>query len=48
VGKWSGQALTLQVPAQGNSGEITDGVAVWLQTNGQGPVFGAAQTRLTK
>jgi hypothetical protein len=48
VGKWSGQALTLQVPAQGKSGEITDGVAVWVQTDGQGAVFGAAQTRITK
>lgn len=48
VGKWSGQALTLQVPAQGKSGEITDGVAVWVQANGQGPVLGAAQARITK
>jgi hypothetical protein len=48
VGKWSGQALSLDLPAQGMSGEVTDAVAVWLQTNGQGPVLGAAQLRVTK
>lgn len=46
VGKWSGQPVTLELPAQGVQGEITDGVAVWVQEGGNGPVLGAAQTRV--
>lgn len=46
VGMWSGQAITLELPAQGRQGEITDGVAVWVQASKQGPVLGAAQTRI--
>jgi hypothetical protein len=48
VGKWSGQPMTLELPTQGVQGEITDGVAVWVQQGGSGPVFGAAQTRVSK
>jgi hypothetical protein len=48
IGKWSGQALTLDAPAQGKSGEITDGVAVWVQAHDMGPVLGAAQARTAK
>jgi hypothetical protein len=47
VGKWSGQPVTLELPAQSEQGEITDGVAVWVQDGGNGPVLGAAQTRVT-
>ena len=46
VGKWSGQPVTLELPARGVQGEITDGVAVWVQEGGNGPVLGAAQTRV--
>jgi hypothetical protein len=46
VGKWSGQAVTLELPVQGVQGEITDGVAVWVQEGGNGPVLGAAQARV--
>lgn len=46
VGKWSGQPVTLELPAQGVQGEITDGVAVWVQEGGNGQVFGAAQMRV--
>jgi hypothetical protein len=45
VGKWSGEAVTLELPAQGVPGETTDGVAVWVQA-GAGPVLGAAQLRV--
>lgn len=45
VGKWSGEAVTLDLPAQGVQGETTDGVAVWVQA-GTGPVLGAAQLRV--
>lgn len=48
VGKWSGDAVTLELPAQGEQGEITDGVAVWVQTGSHGPVLGAAQLRLKR
>ncbi len=47
VSKWSGQPLALALPAQGKQGEITDGVAVWVQADGQGPVLGAAQARIS-
>jgi hypothetical protein len=47
VGKWSGQPLSMAFPAQGRQGEITDGVAVWVQADGQGQVLGAAQTRVS-
>jgi hypothetical protein len=46
VGMWSGQPLTLELPAQGRQGEITDGVAVWVQSQNLGPVLGAAQARI--
>lgn len=45
VGKWSGDAVVLELPAQGVPGETTDGVAVWVQA-GTGPVLGAAQLRV--
>jgi hypothetical protein len=48
VGKWSGEALTLTLPARGAAGEITDGVAVWVQTGNPGPIVGAAQIKLAK
>jgi hypothetical protein len=47
VGKWSGDAVTLELPAQGEAGELTDGVAVWVQGDGMGPVLGVAQIRVT-
>jgi hypothetical protein len=48
AGKWNGEALSLTVPARArNPGDITDGVAVWVQTGGSGTVLGAAQLRLT-
>jgi hypothetical protein len=45
VGKWSGEAVTLELPSQGVPGETTDGIAVWVQA-GAGPVLGAAQLRV--
>jgi hypothetical protein len=47
VGKWSGEAVTLQLPARGAPGEITDGVAVWVQSGNPGPVLGAAQAKIS-
>lgn len=47
VGKWSGEAMTLELPARGAPGENTDGVAVWVQTGNPGPVLGAAQLKLS-
>jgi len=47
VGKWSGEAVTLELPARGVPGETTDGVAVWVQTGDPGPVLGAAQIKLS-
>jgi hypothetical protein len=47
VGKWSGEAITLNLPARGAPGELTDGVAIWVQANGAGPVVGAAQLKLS-
>lgn len=44
---WSGQDLTIQVPARAGEGsDVTDGVAVWVQQGTQGQVLGAAQLRL--
>jgi hypothetical protein len=48
VGLWSGQPLVLELPAHGRQGEITDGVAVWVQSSNLGPVLGAAQTRIAR
>ncbi len=49
AGKWSGAATTLKVPAHGRDpNELTDGIAVWIQSGGNGPVQGAAQVRLRK
>lgn len=47
VGKWTGEAVTLTLPARAEDGEINDGVAVWVQGDGNGPVLGAAQARVT-
>ncbi|MCE9523944.1 MAG: DUF1223 domain-containing protein [Alphaproteobacteria bacterium] len=47
VGKWSGDPISLDLPAQGQNGELTDGVAVWVQADGVGPVLGVAQIRVT-
>jgi hypothetical protein len=47
VGKWSGEAVTLELPARGVPGETTDGVAVWVQSGDPGPVLGAAQIKLS-
>lgn len=47
VGRWSGEAMTLELPARGAPGENTDGVTVWLQTGNPGPVLGAAQLKIT-
>lgn len=46
VGKWTGEALTLTLPAHGDGSDLNDGVAVWVQTDGNGPVLGAAQIRV--
>ncbi len=46
VGKWAGEAVTLELPARGTPGENTDGVAVWVQAGNPGPVLGAAQLKL--
>jgi hypothetical protein len=48
VGKWSGEALTLELPAHGAQGDLTDGVAVWVQSGNPGPVLGAVQIRVAK
>lgn len=47
VGKWAGEAVTLELPAHGTPGEATDGVAVWVQAGNLGPVLGAAQLKLS-
>lgn len=47
VGKWSGEPIVLQLPARGAPGEITDGVAVWVQSGNPGPVLGAAQAKIS-
>lgn len=47
VGKWSGEAVTLELPARGVPGETIDGVAVWVQAGDPGPVLGAAQIKLS-
>jgi hypothetical protein len=46
AGKWTGQAITLGAPARGKTGELTDGIAVWIQVGDNGPVLGAAQARI--
>jgi hypothetical protein len=46
VGKWSGEAVTLELPARAAPGETTDGVAVWVQSDNTGPVLGAAQLKI--
>lgn len=46
VGKWSGDPVSLELPAQGERDELTDGVAVWVQAGNMGPVLGAAQIRV--
>jgi len=48
VGKWSGDAMTLELPARGAQGDISDGVAVWVQAGGNGPVLGASQLKLRR
>lgn len=46
AGTWNGQAMTLQVPVQPrDKGEVTDGVAAWVQLGSHGQVLGAAQIR---
>lgn len=47
VGRWSGEAMTLELPARGAPGENTDGVTVWLQTGNPGPVLGVGQLKVT-
>ncbi len=47
VGKWTGEAMTLELPARSTPGENTDGVAVWVQTGNPGPVLGAAQLKIS-
>jgi hypothetical protein len=47
VGKWSGEAMTLDLPARGVPGESTDGVTVWVQAGNPGPVLGAAQLKIS-
>lgn len=46
VGKWTGEAMTLTLPARSSGGDLNDGVAVWLQVEGSGAVLGAAQVRV--
>lgn len=47
VGKWAGEAVTLELPARGTPGENTDGVTVWIQTGDPGPVLGVAQLKIS-
>lgn len=47
VGKWSGEPMVLELPVQGEQGENADGIAVWVQAGGVGPVLGAAQIRVS-
>ncbi len=46
VGKWSGDALSLRLPAKGQPGENSDGIVVWVQAGEMGQVLGAAQIKL--
>lgn len=46
VGRWSGEAMKLELPARGAPGDTTDGVTVWLQTGNLGPVLGVAQLKV--
>ena len=48
VGKWSGDPVELELPAEGEKDELADGVAVWVQAGGMGPVLGAAQIRVSR
>ncbi len=45
VGKWSGDALTLRLPAKGQPGENSDGIVVWVQSGEMGQILGAAQIK---
>ena len=42
VGAWRGEALRLEIPLAGETGQTADRIAVFVQRNGQGPVLGAA------
>ena len=46
VGKWSGDALSLRLPAKGQPGENSDGVVVWVQAGEMGQILGVAQIKL--
>jgi hypothetical protein len=47
VGKWSGDPMTLELPVEGDKDELTDGIAVWVQTGTMGPIIGAAQIHVS-
>lgn len=46
VGKWSGDALTLRLPAKGQPTENSDGIVVWVQSGDMGKILGAAQIKV--
>jgi hypothetical protein len=46
VGKYAGEPISLRLPAQGQPGENTDGVVVWVQTGEMGKIYGVAQLKL--
>lgn len=47
VGTWNGAALSISVPARGHDAkDLTDGVAVWIQSGRNGQVLGAGQIRV--
>ena len=46
VGKWSGDALVLRLPAKGQPGENSDGIVVWVQAGEMGQILGAAQIKV--
>ncbi len=47
AGTWTGESVAIDVSARSrNAGEVTDGVAVWVQPGSNGPVLGSAQIRV--
>lgn len=45
VGQWTGAPVALALPAKSLRGDLSDGVAVWVQMGENGAVSGAAQIR---
>lgn len=42
IGKWTGEPVSIELPKSDIMGQGYDGCAVLLQTNGMGPIIGAA------